>query len=128
MQSHDRSTKQGRKPLPLPHGHGSMAFHGTKWWLIYRDAKDKKHYENSGTDDAREARKIMAERALPRARAAVAELERIANEEIAPKTGAEGHGEDPSRDREEHASSGRTVRRDAARRGDNRKGNRGGKN
>lgn len=65
--------------MPLPWGHGSMSFHGSKWWLIWRDTKNKIHHENSQTDDASVAQKVLAQRALPRARAAVAELEAIAN-------------------------------------------------
>lgn len=67
--------------MPLPWGFGSMAFHGRNWWLTWRDPEGKVHYENSGTDDAREAQKIMANRALPRADAMLRKLMAIANGE-----------------------------------------------
>ena len=78
MQSQNSSTEEKRKPLPLPWGFGSMVFHGRVWWLTWRDIDGKVHHDNSGTGDAAEAQHIMAERALPRARAMVAQLERIA--------------------------------------------------
>jgi hypothetical protein len=58
-----------------------MQLHGRVWWLTWRNAAGEVQYENSGTSDAKEAQRIMAERALPRARAAVEALERIANGE-----------------------------------------------
>ncbi len=60
---------------------GSAARHGRVWWLTYRDAAGKVRTENSGTEDTAEAQRIMAQRALPRAKALVATLERIANGE-----------------------------------------------
>jgi hypothetical protein len=56
-----------------------MSLHSRKWWLIYRDGTGKTCYENSGTDDPAEARKILAKRALRRAKAIVAQLRAIAN-------------------------------------------------
>lgn len=81
MQSQNSSTKEGRKPLPLPWGFGSMAFHGRVWWLTWRDPEGEIHIDNSNTADAAEAQRIMAGLSLPRARALVALLERIANGE-----------------------------------------------
>ena len=78
MQSHNSSNKI---PLPLPWGFGSMQWKGRVWQLTWRDPEGKVHYDGSGTADAAEAQRIMAERALPRARAMVEQLERIANGE-----------------------------------------------
>lgn len=81
MQSQDSSKQQPRIPLPLPWGFGSMAFKGAVWWLTWRDENNQVHYDNSGTADAAEAQRIMAQKALPRAQAMLAQLERIANGE-----------------------------------------------
>ena len=59
---------------------GSAAIKGNVYWLTFRNAKGDIRVENSGTADAKEARRILAARALPRARAAVKLLENIANE------------------------------------------------
>jgi hypothetical protein len=90
MQSHSSTEKKQRTPLPLPWGMGSMSFRGSVWWLTYRDAAGKIHYDNSGTDDAKEAQRIMAVRALPRAKAMVAKLERIIHAEARQSHGAAG--------------------------------------
>jgi hypothetical protein len=58
-----------------------MALHGTKWWIVWRDVAGKVHYDNSGTADAQEAQKMLAERALPRAQAMLDTLRRIADGE-----------------------------------------------
>src|SRR5256885_14462702 len=81
MQS-QRSTKQSKQDHPrLPWGMGSAVLRGRSWWLSYRTPDGEIRYENSGTEDAAEAQRIMAQRALPRARALVATLKRIANGE-----------------------------------------------
>jgi hypothetical protein len=90
MQSQKRSKKQKPKPLSLAWGHGSMSLHGRCWWLVWRDSEGLPHYENSYTDNPQVARKILAIRALPRARAAVALLEQIANEELHQGNGEAG--------------------------------------
>lgn len=59
-----------------------MSWHGRKWWLAWRDSEAKTHFENAGTDDPREAQRMLAERTLPRARAIVETLERIAHGEV----------------------------------------------
>ncbi|HEY1861520.1 MAG TPA: hypothetical protein VGG61_14260 [Gemmataceae bacterium] len=113
--------------MPLPWGFGSMAFHGRVWRLTWRDAAGQVHFDNSNTDDACEAQRIMAKKALPRARAMVRALEAIANGTPYYKTeaaGAAGHSE--ARDRAEHGASRRPVRHDAAVGGD-RGTTRGGK-
>jgi len=46
------------------------------WWIVWRDLDDRVHHENGG-QDAIKAQRIMAERALPRAKAAVALLRSI---------------------------------------------------
>jgi hypothetical protein len=81
MQSQHSSKKQKPKALSLPWGHGSMALHGTKWWIVWRDVAGKVHNDNSGTADAQEAQKMLAERALPRAQAMLDTLRRIADGE-----------------------------------------------
>jgi hypothetical protein len=60
-------------------GTGSMALKGRVFWIVYRDVAGALIYENSGTADAGEAQRLLAKRALPRALAALAELERIAH-------------------------------------------------
>jgi hypothetical protein len=112
--------------MPLPWGFGSMAFHGKVWRITFRDVNNEVHFENSHTDDAAEAQRIMAKKALPRARAMVKALTAIANGTPYQKAeaGAAGHGE--ARDRAEHGASRRPVRDDAAQRGD-RGTTRGGK-
>jgi hypothetical protein len=100
MQSQTRRKPTKKDRPKLPHGAGSAAFKGKVWWITYRDAADEIHYENSGTDNPAEVRKIMAERALPRARAVLAELERIANEEVPqPDQGKDGASGSSSRPR-----------------------------
>jgi hypothetical protein len=79
MQSHTDSSKHKREQMPLPWGMGSMSWHGRVWWITYRDTEGKVHHENSRTEDAAEAQKLMAGRALPRALAMVETLERIIN-------------------------------------------------
>jgi len=122
MQSHHRS----KPPAKLPWGFGSMAFHGKVWWLIYRTPDGKIHYENSGTADAGEAQRIMAGRALPRARAMVEALEAIADgKPDQAATEAEGGGK--ARDGAQHGASRGSVRHDAAVGGDGKTTPRGGK-
>ena len=82
MQSHVSSTKKRKTKVErpvLPWGNGSARIRGKVFWITYRDAKGKIHIDNSGTADPVEARRIMAIKALPRALAAVAELEAIIN-------------------------------------------------
>ena len=67
-----------------------MSWHGKVWWLTFKGTDGKPRFENSGTPDAAEAQKLLAQRALPRARAAVAELERIANGEADQSDGEAG--------------------------------------
>ena len=81
MQSHESSKQQGHVALPLPWGFGSMAFHGATWQLIWRDTANQVRYKGSGTGDAREAQRLLAQLALPRAKGMVEALERIANGE-----------------------------------------------
>ncbi len=79
MQSQS-STKKSKQNHPrLPWGMGSAVLRCGSYYLAYRTPDGEVCYENSGTDDPAEAQRIMAERALPRARALVATLERIAN-------------------------------------------------
>jgi len=54
-----------------------MAFHGRSWWIIWRDADGKTHFDNANTASAIEAQRILAGRVLPRAKAMVALLEQI---------------------------------------------------
>lgn len=101
-----------RIPLPLPWGFGSMAFKGRTWQLTWRDPAGKIHWESSGTADAAEAQRIMANRALPRAQAMVKALRAIIDGKPYQKSEtAAGHGE--ARDRAEHGASGRSVRHHA---------------
>src|SRR5882672_314851 len=80
MQSQKPSTEQQERPQ-LPWGMGSARIKGRVWWITYRDPKGKIHLENSGTGDPAEAQRIMAQKALPRAWAMVAALEKLANAE-----------------------------------------------
>jgi len=97
-QNSSKTTKKKAEERPsLPWGLGSARFKGRSWWLVYRTKLDEVREENSGTADASEARRILAQRALPRARAAVELLERLAN------------GEDQS-----DAEAGASARRPAA--------------
>jgi len=101
-----KSKSKTKKPK-VPWGFGSATKKGRVWWLAYRNIKDEIVYENSGTDDAAEASRILARRSLPRARAAVAELERIANE--APETNP-GDSEAGGTDRRPGRGRRRTVK------------------
>jgi hypothetical protein len=60
---------------------GSAQLYGRVWWVTDRTPQGEVRFENSGTEDAAEAQKIMADRALPRAKAMVARLEAIVNGE-----------------------------------------------
>ena len=80
MQSQSSSKKKKQKRPRLPWGLGSAALKGRVWWMAYRDEAGKVRYDNLGTEDSADALRIMAAKALPRARAIVAELERIAGE------------------------------------------------
>jgi hypothetical protein len=93
MQSHisSKTTKKKAEERPsLPWGLGSARFKGRTWWIVYRTAKDEVREENAGTDDIGVARRILAQRALPRARAAVELLESIANAETDQGNGEAG--------------------------------------
>ena len=81
MQSQKSSTKEKRKPLPLPHGLGSMHFRGAQWQLVYNDAEGKLRFEGARTADAAEAQRKLAERTIPRVEAMLEQLRRIANGE-----------------------------------------------
>src|SRR6516225_4407876 len=76
MQSQKSSTKT---PLRLPWRFGSMVWRGRGWWITWRDPAGNILWANAGTDDACEARRILAVNSLPRARAMVAALEAIAH-------------------------------------------------
>jgi hypothetical protein len=56
-----------------------MSWHGNKWWFTFHDLEGKVQYRNSGTDDSAVAQRLLAQAALPRARAVVEILERIAD-------------------------------------------------
>jgi hypothetical protein len=92
MQSQKGSTTNKEERPSLPWGHGSASWHGRVWWLTYRTPTGKLMHENAETDDPAEARRLLAQKALPRARAAVAELERIANGETDQGNGPAGEG------------------------------------
>src|SRR5215469_1663906 len=77
MQSHKATESKPR----LPWGFGSAARHGRVWWFIYRNTAGEMQYENSGTGDVAEAQKLLAQRAIPRARNMLEALERIADGE-----------------------------------------------
>lgn len=80
MQSQKGSNKSQQDKPRLPWGLGSAALKGNVFWLVFRDPAGKVRYENSYTADAAEAERILAAKALPRARAMVAALEKLANE------------------------------------------------
>jgi len=77
MQSHKATEAKPR----LPWGFGSAARHGKVWWFIYRSVDGEMQYENSRTGDVAEAQKLLAQRAIPRAKNMLEALERIANGE-----------------------------------------------
>src|SRR5262249_17107213 len=105
-------------PAGLPHGAGSMQIRGAVWWLIYRDKDGRTHQESSGTSDRAEARRLLAEKALDRARYVVLILERIAHgkeETASRKQPRKSHRAQPAHPGARFGASGRSVRPNSAR-------------
>jgi hypothetical protein len=67
-------------PSGLPYGAGSMQIRGRMWWIIYRDTEGRVIQENSKTEDADVARRLLIGRALDTARAKVVALEGLLDE------------------------------------------------
>jgi hypothetical protein len=127
----ERPGRPKENPSGLPYGCGSIMMRGRTWWMIYRDGEGRTIQENTWTTDKRVARYMVTYRALETARAKVAALERILNEEApyAKALAARGtdHGYDRVRDREKYERGYRPIRNDATQRRDGRTAHRGGK-
>ena len=110
-----------KRPNPggLPRGAGSMQMRGAKWWLLFRDEHGRLVQRNSGTADAAEARRLLANAALRVLAARAKEIRRIAyGGETETKTRARAgkrYGAQPAGDRTGLRIRGGSVRHDAAR-------------
>jgi hypothetical protein len=114
----------------LPHGCGSLQFRGAVYWMIYSNEDGQKIQENTLTTDLEEATRRLAARVLPKFRARVALLERIARgKQEAPREGSQtgrgnGAGPQSAGGRQEQSARRGLVRADSAsgRRGNRRAG------
>ena len=104
-----------------------MVFRGRVWRITWRDTAGKVHWDNAGTGDAREAQRLLAHRALPRAKAMVKALEAIIHGTPFEKTeAAAAEGQGGTGDRAQHGAGRGSVRVHVALGGD-RGTTRGGK-
>jgi hypothetical protein len=112
----------------MPYGTGSIQMRRRTWWMIYRDPEGRIIQKNTCTEDQNAARRMLAERALETAKARVAALERIIDEQAAQKQAARtaDQGQGKTRNGGKHGASGRSVRHHAAV-GRDRRTTRGGK-